>query len=566
VVLLNSDTIVPPGWLERLAKAAWSAHDIGSVTPLTGDGTIVSYPLPGLPCTGLSQAETLSFDRFCEDAGNECVVDLPTAVGFCMYIRHDCLQEVGLLREDAFAQGYGEENDWCLRARQLGWRHVAAPSVFVAHRGGSSFGVAKTRLMARNVRVLNRLHPGYDALIRDFVARDPLALARERIDLVRWQTGRSPKGAVILVSHGLGGGVDRYVAGRCADLRSQGLRPIVLTPVAIPLEANDHDKCGPCQVSDDSELDFPNIHFAMPERLGELAEWLRAEKPRWVEFHHMAGHSAALSGLPAMLTVPYDVVVHDYGQWCPRVTLCGRGGRYCGEPLDVTECEACVADLGARMPDSLPISNFRIRSARLMGAARRVIVSCDDVAHRLVRHFPGVSPTVAAWEDDASFPVFEHVPCPTEPRKRVAIVGGLGLDKGFEVVLGCARDAAKRELPIEFVVVGHSIDDARLLDTGRVFVTGRYEEDEALDLLRGQGAAAGFVPSVCPETWCYALSTLWRAGLNVLAFGLGAQAERIGRSGRGWLLPLGLPVSQINDVLRERLSASCATSPLTLNG
>ena len=52
----------------------------------------------------------------------------------------------GSLRADVFAQGYGEENDFCLRARHLGWRHVAAPGVFVAHVGGHSFGAAARHL------------------------------------------------------------------------------------------------------------------------------------------------------------------------------------------------------------------------------------------------------------------------------------------------------------------------------------------------------------------------------------------------------------------------------------
>ena len=42
-------------------------------------------------------------------------IDVPSANGFCVYIRHDCLASVGLLREDLFAQGYCEENDFCLR-------------------------------------------------------------------------------------------------------------------------------------------------------------------------------------------------------------------------------------------------------------------------------------------------------------------------------------------------------------------------------------------------------------------------------------------------------------------
>ena len=89
------------------------------------------------------------------------LVDIPTAVGFCMYIRRECLDATGLFREDAFAQGYGEENDFCLRARRLGWRHVAVPGVFVAHTGGASFGAARAQLLARNAAVLERLHPGY---------------------------------------------------------------------------------------------------------------------------------------------------------------------------------------------------------------------------------------------------------------------------------------------------------------------------------------------------------------------------------------------------------------------
>jgi GT2 family glycosyltransferase len=64
---------------------------------------------------------------------NHEVIEVPTGHGFCLYMRAQCLAETGPLREDLFAQGYGEENDFCMRARHLGWRHVAVPSVFVAH-------------------------------------------------------------------------------------------------------------------------------------------------------------------------------------------------------------------------------------------------------------------------------------------------------------------------------------------------------------------------------------------------------------------------------------------------
>ncbi|HEX5326626.1 MAG TPA: glycosyltransferase, partial [Acetobacteraceae bacterium] len=131
-----------------------------------------------------------------------------------------------------------------------------------------------------------------------------------------------------------------------------------------------------------------------------------------------------------------------------------------------------------------------------------------------------------------------------------------GVAKGYDVLLACARDAAWRNLPLDFVVVGHTIDDRRLLATGRAFITGHFHPDEATALIRAQGAALALLPSIVPETWCYALSDAWQAGLAVAAFDIGAQAERIRRTGRGFLLPLGLPAPRINNALLAAASQS----------
>ncbi|MEA2777850.1 MAG: hypothetical protein QOF90_3256, partial [Acetobacteraceae bacterium] len=178
VVLLNSDTLVPPDWLARLRDAAYSAPDIGSVTPFSNDATILSYPSVEHINNVPDLDETVSLDALAQKANAEHLVDIPTAIGFAVYIKRDCLNAAGLLREDVFAQGYGEENDLCIRSRHLGWRHVAAPNIFVGHVGGQSFGSAKQYLVERNMRMLIRLHPGYDALIHKFQKSDPMAEPR----------------------------------------------------------------------------------------------------------------------------------------------------------------------------------------------------------------------------------------------------------------------------------------------------------------------------------------------------------------------------------------------------
>lgn len=521
VVLLNSDTLVAPGWLERLRAAAYAEADVGSVTPLSNDATLASYPAPGSPAPDV--AGTVALDRLAWRANGAERVEVPTGVGFCLYMRRDCLEQVGLLREEVFAQGYGEENDWCLRARHLGWRHVVAVGVFVAHVGGQSFGGARGHLLERNLGILGRLHPGYEALIAAHGAADPLLPARRRIEALRWRRGGA---SAVLVTHGGGGGVDRVVAARRGVLEEGGVRAVVLRPEE-----------GWCVVGEG----VPNLRYRMPEEMEELVGLLRGERPGHVELHHLLGHHPALLGLAAALGVPWDVYVHDYAWFCPRIALV-QGGRYCGEP-DVAGCEACVADFGSNLEEAITVPALLARSAAVLGGARRVVAPSRDAAVRIGRHFPGVSPVVEGWERDGPGPVAGG------RVRRVCVVGGIGVEKGYDVLLGCVRDARARGLPLEFVVVGHTSDDERLLAAGPVFVTGRYEEAEAVGLIRAQGAEVGFLPSIWPETWCFALTRAWEAGLGVAVFDLGAQAERVRRTGRGWVLPLGLTPAAINGAL-----------------
>ncbi len=540
-VLLNSDAVPAPHWLARLRDVAWSRPDIGTVTPFSNEASLLSYP-------DSARANPVPVDlarlgRLADAANRGQAIEIPTGVGFCLYIRRDCLAAVGLLRQDVFAQGYGEENDFCLRARHLGWRHAAAPGVFVAHVGGASFGAGRAALMARNAAMLERLHPGYAALIAAHHEADPLAPARRRLDMARWTDTGVPPGvrAVLLVSHDRGGGVERQVCARAAAITAAGQRPIMLRPV---MAAGSGAYRGLCRVDDGSDA-FPNLVFALPAETAALARFLRRARPVRAELHHLLGHDRAVLDVLRRLGLPWSHFVHDYAALCPRISLLGAGGQYCGEP-DVAACAHCVADGGHGLEETISAAALRARSAADLAAAERVVVPSADVARRLRRHFPALHPMVEPWEKaPASIPAgLAALGAP-----RIAVIGAIGREKGYEVLLACARDAARRRLALEFVLVGHSIDDERLLATGRVFVTGEYDAAEAAALIAEQRAGLAFLPSVVPETWCFTLSEAWRAGLRVVAFDLGAQAERIRARGEGVLLPLGLPAAEVNTAL-----------------
>jgi glycosyltransferase involved in cell wall biosynthesis len=289
--------------------------------------------------------------------------------------------------------------------------------------------------------------------------------------------------------------------------------------------------------------------YRLPEEVDGLAGLLRQERPTHVELHHALGHQGRVRELDTWLDVPLEVRLHDYALVCPRVTLVDTTQRYCGEP-DLPTCERCGADDGRQQKDA--VAALRAQSAALLRRAERAVAPSGDTARRFGRYFPDLPrATVQAWAREA--PVSPRAEAHRWPgshtRTRVCVVGAISVDKGYDVLLAAASDAAQRRLPLEFVVVGYTCDDERLQATGRAWVTGEFAAVEAEELIRAQAADLAWLPSIWPETWCYALSDAWQAGLNVVAFDVGAPAERIRTAGRGWLLPLGMPPAALNDAL-----------------
>lgn len=184
-VLLNSDTEVAGDWLDRLLAHAAADPRIGTITPLSNNGSICSYPNV-LGVNALPAGWTLAaLDALCARVNAGQAVDLPTGVGFCLYVRRACWQALGGFDMANFARGYGEECDFCRRAAKAGWRNVLAADVFVFHEGSISFGAEREGLMAAGAAAMNRLHPEYHEQVMAFLHADPARRLRDNLTRAR---------------------------------------------------------------------------------------------------------------------------------------------------------------------------------------------------------------------------------------------------------------------------------------------------------------------------------------------------------------------------------------------
>lgn len=181
VLLLNSDTVVHGNWLDRMA--AHARPGVATVTPFSNNASLCSYPRI-FEANDLPQSVTARMvDRLCAKLNKGQSAEVPTGVGFCMLVPRAAFTAIGEFDAATFGKGYGEDNDFCLRALKAGFCNLHALDVFVHHEGGVSFAAVKRAETLRPLAALNRKHMAFKARLRRFAVDDPACAARQLLDL-----------------------------------------------------------------------------------------------------------------------------------------------------------------------------------------------------------------------------------------------------------------------------------------------------------------------------------------------------------------------------------------------
>jgi GT2 family glycosyltransferase/glycosyltransferase involved in cell wall biosynthesis len=553
VVLLNSDTLVAPGWLGALQAAVLSNPKAATATPFSNNATICSYPRFCQDNPMLPECDVAVMQRYCEMANAGLTVELPTGVGFCMYIRRQCLDQVGLFDEEAFGRGYGEENDFCIKATNSGWVHLLAADCFVFHQGSVSFADDKTQLTQVAEAVINDRHPNFFAQVQEFVARDPVKLLRDRIDKVIVDADDavskalasiriaeqelaakesvdeslmnevsttynsielSPKEAqalddfardktekLLFITHAWGAGVEQHVSllrqivsARVMVLRGCSNGAVELSFTSVESTSNGN--------STDITLKVGGFGPGGTHLWLGLLRQFQFDR---VHLHHVHGWSADILAVIQDLALPLDITLHDYFLISPRYQQVD-GDAVCDGPGWPTTDE-----------------RWRELMAPLVESAARIIAPSISVKDAVEKVFP------AGRYCHQAHP--QRVEAAAKVKK-ILLLGSLSPEKGLHIVAQVATLAATEMPTLNFQLIGFTTD---LIDAP-LTMTGDYAEQDLPRLIVEQKPDVIWMPAQVPETFCFTLSHAIACGVPIVASDIGALSERLGGVARAHLV------------------------------
>ncbi|MBM3667822.1 MAG: glycosyltransferase [Actinobacteria bacterium] len=537
VVLLNSDAEVGPGWLRNLRLAAQAAPETATATPLSDNAGAFSAPEVGV---ANEHPRNLSRDeaaRLVARASERLTPEIPVGNGFCMYIKRAAIDEVGGFDAEAFGRGYGEENDFCLRASAAGWRHVLDDAGLVWHERNASFGEREPGEVKSTRALIDDRHPEYTDRVRGFLADPEVRRARANVaDAYRADPGSAARPRLLHVVHAGGGGTPQTSADLMRALADR-YDSYLFTSDTKRLRLSVWREDG-FEALDSWRLDpaWNVMDLTRPDYREAAASVLATYAIDLVHVRHLFKHTFDLPHLAGALGIPVVVSFHDGYLACPTVHLLDNKLEYCGGVCTPGEGQ-CY--LPAPSLQTLPPLKHRwvYQWRRHVGEMLENAEACATSSE----HTKGVIESALPRTTEVPFEVIEHGRDLRQARGlgrppgdsgpvRILVAGNFDVRKGAGVIAGIkAHDLDGR---LEFHFIGRMATGFEDLGV----VHGPYERDEYASLVERIRPSFAACLAIVAESFSHVLTEAWSVGLPVLASDHGAFRERILRHGGGWLL------------------------------
>jgi GT2 family glycosyltransferase len=544
VILLNSDTVVTDRWLEKLMEAAYSDSSIATVTPLTNNGTICSVPKFNED-NKIPQGYSIdSFANLIEKISLKKFPEVPTAVGFCMYIKREVISKIGLFDEETFGKGYGEENDFCCRVIEHGYKNIIADNTFIYHKGSMSFKGEKLELIKKNSKILHNRYPYYEKTVHSFIIKNPLKTIHDNINLqIRFFKNQEElKGNILFVIHNFFdekynhsvGGTEFHLKDIVTGLENYNSYVMVTNYNEIILKKyRAHEFIGSYRFK--LEQPITATHFTNRQYKEIVEKIINTFKIDLIHIHHLRTHTFDIPYIAKKLGIKVLYTLHDYHLFCPRANLLDENNQYCIDSRSEMKCKQCLRK--DYHFDTSFINVWKAQVEKMMENVDLFICPSKYTEQMFRAEFNSFSSnsniiTVehGVTKSDSLIKVKKTIKKPL----RFGFLGGLSPAKGSDLIFNVVTKYPIKK--VEWHLIGELGDQKlNLLNQSNLIKHGAYKREDLSLILNGIDLDLICLFSPWPETYSYTLTEAWNQELPVLVVPMGALKERVERVGGGWI-------------------------------
>jgi GT2 family glycosyltransferase/tetratricopeptide (TPR) repeat protein len=552
IVLLNSDTVVGVRWLENLNVSAYHEPDIGTVTAVSDNAGAFS-----VPSIGSNQLPIwLTLDEMIRAVNQSSTIiypESPTGNGFCMYIRRDLLNDIGNFDEAAFPRGYGEENDFCMRAIRKGWRHVVNDKTLVHHVRSASFQGEKQSLYDTGRTVVDERYPEYKPLVRTFVHSPEMTMMRYKVRQLVESSAliqKRPLPRVLYVVSTQTGGTPQTNRDLMNGL-SQRYHTMVLHC--------DSEEVTLFDTRDGANLICEKLILRSPIGMAshqstEYDDFVGDILVRYgielLHIRHLAWHSLSLPRIAKQLHIPVILSLHDFYTICPTVNLLDENNIFCEGCCTATDGDCKIGIWSNHHVSKLKhefIHSWREMFKEMFKYVDAFVTTANSAKALMLKTYPELAqsffPVIPHGRDfshlNTSLRVSVQYPLASEPL-RILFPGNINSAKGADLIAKVKALDVEHRLEFHFLGVADPI----LSKVG--ILHGKYERKDFNKLVQKISPHCIGIFSIWAETYCHTLTESWASGIPVVALDFGAVGERLRSHGGGWLINTLSPEEVLN--------------------
>lgn len=436
VILLNSDTVVTENWVEKMAACAYSDASIGTVTPLSNHATLCSVPKFCEENALLEDMDICQTAAIVEACSLVKYPRITVANGFCMFIKREVVRLIGGFDAKTFERGYGEENDFCFRAEQMGYIHVMCDNTYIYHSGTKSFASAeKQQYMRRHEKILYERYPIQMKRNMEYCMMNPNGWVGRNIEMALHVLNGRRNILYLLQSDfqpdtdDYAGGTQLHVKHLCQQLKKDNNIIVAARNGSfLQVTAYTNDDSYSFRYLIGEKSSFPVIHDR--KLAGLFKKLLKVFSIDLVHVHHVFSTSFDIFFEAHKLGIPVYYTLHDFYCLCPNEKLFHAADGYC-QAKPGMKCRGCLEKKSGIYEGELFVQYWREKTKEVFGVCSKLIVPSYSAKDLISAYFPddadkmavlghGMDPCDARMPADAQVSACEEMGWEIEKTERNA--------------------------------------------------------------------------------------------------------------------------------------------------